>query len=235
MKKGLGALALTLVILGALDRDAAARVTIDRVVLDFGPGATKSQDLILHNDGDQREYVLVGPREIVGPGTPSAHAETSPDPGQLGLLVTPRKLVLDPGQRRVVRVVTVGPRPARDRIYRLHVRPVVGAIDSDAPVALKVLLAYDVLVIVRPDEAVARPHVERRGRTLVFTNDGNTNALASPEPQCDERGGACVVPQAVRVYAGSTQEVQLPHEGPATYTFTWLDQRDEVVVEPGGE
>jgi len=48
--------------------------------------------------------VSVAPTEIVNPGRPDERRVAHPDPRQLGLLVSPNRLVLGPGEREIVRL-----------------------------------------------------------------------------------------------------------------------------------
>ena len=126
----------------------------------------------------------------------------NPDPAALGLLVTPQKMILEPGERRLVRIAAIAPRGAAERIYRVTVKPVIGDV-SAASTALKILVGYDVLVIVRPSVMTGIVTGVRTGSRLDLTNAGTTNVELYDGKQCDVRGTACTTLPARRLYAGA--------------------------------
>ncbi|MCA9515343.1 MAG: fimbria/pilus periplasmic chaperone, partial [Myxococcales bacterium] len=211
---------------------ARAGIALDRVIVDFRAGGEIAQDIVVTNTGDDRQYVLVEPREIVEPGTPNEHEEVKKDPNELGLLVTPNRLVLDPGQRKIVRLVVVTKDRRKERIYRVRVRPVEAPNRGDEKegAQVRILVAYDALVMVRPPGAEARVVSERRGDTITFQNAGTTNALLTGEPQCDASGKACAPPEAARLYAGTIKKVTVKHPTAVTYRVQWMDESEVVTI-----
>ena len=198
-------------------RPALADMSLSQVIVDLGPDQPPRDDIEVGNTGRERLYVVVEPAEIVSPGQPDEHREQRRDPEQLGLLATPNRLILEPGQRKLVRIVALAPRGERDRIYRVVIKPVVGELAAQQS-ALKILVGYDVLVIVRPKKPIDGVTGARSGRTLTIRNAGNTNAEIFEGRQCDETGKNCAELQAKRLYAGASWEQILPRDAPASYT-----------------
>jgi P pilus assembly chaperone PapD len=109
--------------------------------------------------------------------TPSAEVNTSASPGhpadtnakkapqtpltpqQSGLLVSPTKLVLPPGAKRLIRVQLLQPPGAVERRYTILVKPVEGdpislkSSRDDVRAAVRVVVAYGVVVIIPPASA----------------------------------------------------------------------------------
>src|SRR5690606_7703486 len=111
----------------------------------------------------------VQPAEIVAAGTPDEQRIDVRDPAERGLLVSPNRLVLEPGQRQLVRFALLS-RPAdRDRVYRVTITPVVGDIVANET-ALKIMVGYDILAIAQPARPAAELRATRDGRNLTITN-----------------------------------------------------------------
>ena len=58
-------------------------------------------------------------------------------------------MIHEPGQRKLIRLAVIGLRPARERVYRVTVKPVTGEL-SASETGLKLLVGYDVLVLFSP-------------------------------------------------------------------------------------
>jgi P pilus assembly chaperone PapD len=212
-------MATVLMIVGALGPAAAARADmgLSKVVVDFTSAGPSRDDIEVVNGGEEILYVSVEPAEIVNRGSADERRVTTPNPRELGLLTSPNRLVLGPGERKVVRLSLLERPAARDRIYRVTIKPVVGELVARQS-ALKLVVGYDVLVIARPHDAQPRLEVARHGKTLAFRNAGNTNALLFNGRQCeDEVDTACADLPSRRLYAGNTWEVELPAIGQVRY------------------
>ena len=210
----LPALALAL----ALDLGATARaeMILSQVIVDLLPGKPAREDIEVWNDGDERMYVLAEPSEIRGAGTPAETRVAVTDPEQAGLLVSPLRLVLEPGERRTIRVAAIGARPASDRVYRVTIKPVAGQVTAEAS-ALKVFVGYDTLVLVRPTQITGDVAGTRSGRTLTLRNSGNTAQELFDGQQCDAAGGDCQDLPSKRLYPGATWDIPLPFDTPVRY------------------
>jgi len=136
----------------ALGFGAAARaeMVLSQVIVDLLPGKPPRDDIEVWNDSSERMYVLAEPFEILAPGTPSEQRVAVTEPEQAGLLVSPLRLVLEPGEKRTIRIAAIGARPASDRVYRVTIKPVAGTVSAETT-ALKVFVGYDTLVLVRPE------------------------------------------------------------------------------------
>ena len=196
---------------------AQAEMVLSQVIVDLTPDKPPRDDIEVWNDGPERIYVAADPFEIVHPGTPGEQrVPAATDPEQAGLLVAPQRLVLEPGERRVIRVALVGARPASDRVYRVAIKPVAGPVSANET-ALKLLVGYDALVLVRPAEFTGDVTGERHGKTLTLTNAGNTAQELFAGRQCDPSGTACSDLPAKRLYSGAVWQQTLPFDTPVNY------------------
>lgn len=205
----------TLAALG-LATAAHAELVLSQVVVDLAPGKPAREDIEVFNSGEERMYVSVQPFAIVHPGMPDQQREPAVDPDQSGILVTPQKLVLEPGERRLIRIAATQPRPQTDRVYRVTIKPVAGDVSASSS-ALKVFVGYDTLVIYRPEVIAGAVDGQRAAGELVLTNRSNTAQELFEGKQCDAAGANCQELVARRLYPGGTLSQALPYDTPVTY------------------
>lgn len=219
--------ALALAAASLLAAPAHAGLMLSKVILDLGPEVAPRDDIELWNDGAERLYVVAEPSEIVDAGLPTEQRRTSGDPAVTGLLVTPQKLILEPGEHKLVRIAAIAARPARDRVYRVTIKPVAGPVSADRS-ALKLFVGYDALVLVRPDTLRSEVTGTRKGGQLTIHNGGNTNVELAQGRQCDPTGKDCRDLPANRLYPGADWTITLPFATPVTYR-TWTGRNEEAV------
>lgn len=188
---------------------ASAELSLSQLVVELKPAAARTADVEIYNDSDDRSFVSVEPREILAAGQAGESAIRSPDPEKLGLLVSPARLVIEPHQRRRMRIAAIGAVPPRERVYRVTVKPVTGDVTS-ADSGLKLLIGYDLLVLVRP--AASKPEVEahRTDRSLTIVNRGKASVELADGKQCEAPGGQCRALPSKRLYAGASWDQTLP-------------------------
>lgn len=204
--------------LAAAYTPAGAEMVLSEVVVDFLPGKPLREDIEVWNSSGERMYVSVEPAQIVDPGTPLERRLALTPAGDNGLIVSPQRMVLEPGERRLVRIAAVGSRPAEDAIYRLMIRPVAGAVTAETD-ALKVFVGYDALVLVRPGQITDDIRSERGPRRLRLRNAGNTAQEVFDGVQCDATGDDCRKLPAKRLYPNGEWDQTLPFDTPVTYKF----------------
>lgn len=211
--------ALMLIGAGFTSSAARAELVLSQVIVDLQPEKPAHDDIEVLNSGDERMYVVAEPAEIASPGLPGEQRVSNPDPELLGLLVTPQRMVLEPGERKIIRISALKPRGTTERVYRVVIKPVAGAIAAETT-AIKVLVGYDVLVLYRPDKIVGQLNGTRAGRSLTIRNDSNTAYELYDGSQCDPAGDHCRALGTNRLYPGATWEQTLPYETPVNYRAT---------------
>jgi P pilus assembly chaperone PapD len=184
---------------------ARAELVLSQLILDLEPARNTRGDVEIWNNGRDVVYVAVEPREILRPGTPLETGLVNPDPEQLGLLVSPARMILDPGQRKRLRIASISKPAYKERVYRVTVKPVVGQLSSDHA-GLKILVGYDLLVLVRPTST--RPSVVgiRAGDHLIVRNDGNISVELMDGKACDAAKKVCEPLAGGRIYAGAEKK-----------------------------
>ena len=118
----------------------------------------------------------------------------------------------------MVRVAALGGRAATDKVYRVAIKPVAGELSATAT-ALKVLVGYDALVLLRPAAIAGEVTAVRHGRRLTFHNGSNTAQEIYDGEQC-VAGQTCARLPAKRVYAGAEWTLDLPGDAPVTFTLS---------------
>ena len=201
-----------------LPSPARADLVLSELVVELQPNKHMREDLEVWNDSPERSFVAIEPREIINPGSPTQSARQDPDPEKLGLLVGPSRMILEPGQRKLVRIASLSSGSDREHVYRVTVKPVVGGIESEDS-GLKVLVGYDVLVLVRPAQAAANVSASRNGRSLTFRNSGNVSVELVNGRQCKAQQAQCTELPGKRLYPGASWSIDLQSDSPAEYTL----------------
>lgn len=187
----------------------SAELAVSQLIVELKPGASRAADIEIYNDSAERSFVSVEPREIIDAGLDSEKPLLSPDPEKLGLLVSPTRLVIEPHQRRRLRIAAIGPVPDEERIYRVTVKPVAGEVIG-AQSGLKLLVGYDLLVLVRPPSQKPKVEISRVGHVLTIANRGNASIELAEGKLCDGNGNQCQQLPSKRLYAGASWEQSLP-------------------------
>jgi P pilus assembly chaperone PapD len=195
---------------------AHAELVLSELIVDLQPGKQIREDVEVWNNSPERSFVAIEPREIVDASLPTQKIHLDPDPEKLGLLVSPSRMILEPGQRKLLRIASISGSADREHVYRVTVKPVVGGIKSDDS-GLKIVVGYDVLVLVRPAQPLANVTASRTGRTLSFTNMGNVSVEVIDGRQCSARHEQCTQLPGKRLYPGASWTVDLPTDQPAEY------------------
>jgi P pilus assembly chaperone PapD len=202
------ALKLLMAVLLFVPATARAGLVLSQMIVDLQPGKASRQDIEVWNNSPDSAYVAVEPSEILHPGSKSETRRQDPNPESLGLLVSPARLVLEPGQRKLVRLASIAPASDRERIYRVTIKPMVGAIASDQS-GLKILVGYDVLVLARPAQPRAEVVGTRSGDTMTFRNSGNVSVELIEGRQCVSASKVCSELAGKRLYPGVEWSLQL--------------------------
>lgn len=190
-------------------------------------GAHKLTNITVKNPSDHTEYVQVTPSIIKNIDTKhQSYINFDPKtqtPEQFGLVVTPRKLVLNPGQTRKIRVVSLHPNLQRDEYYSIDVAPVSGVLESfnneknHVETAVNIVVAYRPMVVVVPNNAQPKLTYQRDGKALTVTNTGNSYARLHFARQCNAQGKDCKDFNLGPVYVGQKKTFSLPYNAPVEF------------------
>lgn len=209
---------------------AHANMLIDRSVVVFKPGDPARQDVTVINAGKEPLYVQVQILEVQQPGTPQEKRVPVTSPDEMTMLVTPTRLVVEPGGRRPLRLVNLKPDSTVERVYRVNVSPVVGKLEMESTsnaMAVKVVVGYQLLVLTSPKSPEDGLEVKRTGKAAVLRNTGNTNILLFSGQQCPAAGAPeadCKSLPDNRLYPGNEWTIELPFDQPFEYQMTVLER-----------
>ncbi len=197
---------------------AKAEFMLSSAILEFTPDSPRQKDIEAISVSAADDYLVAEIYEIISAGSASEERVLIDDATKSGLLVTPNKTVLAGNSRKVIRFVSLKEPEDKEHIYRVVVKPVINDVEHDDKIGLKILVGYEVLVIVRPKNLNISYKAERKNNKLTVTNSGNSNILLQSGRQCS--GNECKSPPVTRVYAGTTANIELPLDTPVTY-FIW--------------
>lgn len=199
---------------------AFSQITVNRSVIEFSAEGLV-QDIEVMNTGEFKIYLDMKVAEIVNPESENATRVSLDDPRTAAVLVSPRQLLVAPGQRKRLRVIFRDEPGDSDRVFRLTVSPYTGKAKIEAAgggkksSAIKVLVGYDLLLMLRPAKLQPKVDVVRTADFIEFTNNGNTNVLLRKITQCDTAADDCIDMQPNRLYVGETYRIELPKRGDA--------------------
>jgi P pilus assembly chaperone PapD len=193
---------------------AFAKLSLNNVIVDIPGTGERFRDIEATNTGEDTLYLDVTVREVLQPGEASEQRRPVNLAEDRSLIVTPNKTVLPPGARRLIRFMAMGAAPGRERVYRVSVTPVIAGVEAKQT-ALKILVAYDVLVLVRPAVLSASGlKVQRSGATLKVENAGENSVFLQDIRQCapGTEQSPCPSLTSKRLYPGNSWSYALPHD-----------------------
>ncbi len=213
---------------------AAIRVSTLRV--DFSADGNRYQDVFVQNMGDEIAYINISLFKRTDP----AHdvnkiiSDEGGDPKLFGLVATPSKMALDPGQTKRIRLLNLtNGQNQTDLVYGLSVLPVAPPIERAPSAAnlnnagqVTIISAYIIGVYILPKNPVVNLNLKRAGNILTISNTGNTNAFLD---QCTQAPSTPVSAKTnntcpdLRIYGQSSKTITLPAAAPVSYRASYLN------------
>jgi len=202
---------------------ALADMYVDRSIVIFEPGGQSRQDVKVTNTGDDTLYVKIDVLRVENPGSDIEKRVKITDPNDLKLVATPSKMAIPAGGQKLERIVNLQAKNATERVYRINVTPIVPPL-QDKTSQLRIVVAYQILAIVQPDDPHSRLVAQRDGKKISFSNSGNTNILLSEGKQCSPTDKQeCQDLASRRLYAGNSWQLDLPYDAPVTFSVRSFD------------
>ena len=197
---------------------ANAQLAVDRIIVDITADEPPREDVRLSNISETETiYIQVDVLSVKNPGTDEEERKIVDDPAKIGLIASPTKLIIPPQNSQLVRLVSLLPSDGKDQIFRVNFTPVSGEFAAKET-AVQFMVGYQVLVIIRPDDAKAKLVSKRNGDTLTISNLGNTNVYLESGKQCDtEEKVNCTPLTENRLYSGNNWKIDLPSKGPVAF------------------
>ena len=196
-----------------------AQFTLSNSILHFESGKPDRQDVEIENVSDETVYLAVTPYLVREPGSSQESRDKIEDPAVGGLLVTPNKLAIQPGGRKLIRIASLASDRETEGVYRVEIAPVTNKLVAEQT-GVKVLIGYEVLVLVQPKDVVTDIKPQRMNGQLSLTNAGNINVFLREGRNCpgtDFDDNQCVALADKRLYPGMTHTWALPFDGGIRY------------------
>lgn len=192
-----------------------ASMLLDRMIVYFEPDKQPREDIRVSNVGNENLFFQTEVYKVVNPGAEDEERVRETNPDEMTLLATPQKSVITPNGRRTVRLVNLETPKDEEAVYRITFRPVTGDVVANQN-AIQLLVAYQALIFIRPENPVYDVVAEREGSKVTFTNMGNSNVMLRNGEQCKTTGkdSDCVeITAGGRIYAGQSLTIDLPGKG----------------------
>ena len=194
-----------------------ANISLNKVILNFLPGGPNVDDISVTNISDMTLKINTQVIKIVNPKDEFKRVKLK-NPLTAGIIASPKSLILEPKQTGKVRVVVMKPAISEDNIYYISVIPKIHQTKEEKQtkniernMAIKILVGYEALVIVRPTIVNNSVTISRNGNQLKFENNGKTNVLIHRINQCDAQGKNCRNLVSNRLYSKEKWTLKLPY------------------------
>ena len=224
---------LTAALLGVVLLPGAAwsGMALDRSIVHLNPGDPESVDVAVSNNGEEPLYIDTEIIEVLDAGSMQEERVLVGGTMDVPMLVSPIKLVIPPGQRRLLPIVNMAGFGPQERVFRVTATPVAPPAVAEHS-GIRILVGYQVLVIVAPEHPEPKLEAHREGRSLVFDNVGNVNFMLHSGLQCppgvkpDEHAQGCTNFEGTRMYPGNSWVLETPYETPVQFTVTTGEQNE---------
>jgi hypothetical protein len=214
----------------AIPCTALAGIEVDPIIKIFEPKDPLETIITVTNADPKLSFVTVQAREVMAPGEEDEKLRLDPDPASMGILVTPLRLAMEPGERRGLRLLAVNPAGPTDRVWRTKIAPAAGKVKSQQS-GVAFLIAYDALIIQRAVNPVVTITGKRDDKSLTLANSGNSFGLISEVNHCLADKPCVKLPFSKRLYGGKTYVVPLPEEkGRIEVTVVGLNAKKDVLI-----
>lgn len=202
-----------------------AAMVIDRAVVTFQADGSPREDVLVSNPDQEPLFIDVEVLTVSHPGTGVEEREVVKDPETIGLIATPRRLMVPPGGQRVVRLVNLNGHGDKERVYRVNLNPVSGPVESEQ-MGVRIMVGYQLLVFVEPHDVEVKLEGQRDGTELTLFNAGNVNVRVHHGEQCPPAPtpGECRELNGKRLYPGNTIVLDLPYDAPVTFSVSAADK-----------
>ncbi|MGI9278443.1 MAG: fimbrial biogenesis chaperone [Endozoicomonas sp.] len=203
--------AVLVILLGLFSQSTLANMSLDRMIVYFNPGKTPRQDIVVTNPDRENLYLQTEVYKVVNPGTEKEERIRITDPALLKLLATPQRAILPPNSRKTIRLVSLETPKDKESVYRVTFKPVTGDLQAKQN-AIKILVAYQALVFIRPNKPEYNVAAQAAKETITFTNSGNINVVLRNGQYCTSgQSESCTsLATGSRIYAGESWSMKLP-------------------------
>ncbi|MRI34070.1 hypothetical protein EOPP23_13830 [Endozoicomonas sp. OPT23] len=195
-----------------------ADMSLDRSIVYFDKKGWKRQDVQVSNLSNETMYLQTEVFRVVNPGKKDEAKIPATTPEEMKLMATPHKSSIKAQGMRAVRLFNRENNLKEEKVYRVLFRPVVGPQKNQEQV-VKILVAYEILVFVRPTQPIFKVEGTIKDKKLELTNTGNSSVLLRRGQQCITKDNCKSVWKSKRLYRGQTWNVDLAGEGEVKFAL----------------
>ncbi|WP_444883872.1 fimbria/pilus periplasmic chaperone [Microbulbifer sp. PSTR4-B] len=196
-----------------LGQPALAAMSLDKIIFYLDDAPNARDDVVITNPDKETLYVQTEIFRVDNPGLDNEERIRVINPDEFRLLVSPAKAILAPGERKRFRLMALDRDLKEEKVYRVTFKPVVGEVKSEQT-ALKILVAYQALVFVQPEDGSYQLELQADGSQRYLKNIGNINVEVVEARHCPSEGECQKLDISGRLYSGTSLTLEdLPTEG----------------------
>ena len=153
--------------------------------------------------------------KVHNPGTDQEEHLPITNVDDMTLVANPGKTLIPPGQEKQILIFSTVVPTDQEQVFRVTFSPVIPESVASGS-GVRVVIAYQALVFLRPENAQIIVNGERQGTTLTLTNTGTKNAELRGGQHCEDETAkaesepVCIPLPSVRLYAGQSLDIELP-------------------------
>ena len=184
-----------------LAQPVLAAMSLDKIIVYLDDLPNAREDIVVSNPDQETLYLQTEIYRVDNPGLPTEKRVRVINPDEFRLLVSPSRAVIPAGENKRFRLMPLDRNLEKEQVYRVTFKPVVGELKSEKN-ALKILVAYQVLVFVQPEGGEFQVSLERQDAQLTLANHGNVNAEVVTMEYCQAQECKPMETRG-RIYAGA--------------------------------
>jgi P pilus assembly chaperone PapD len=224
LKKHINQYQIIIAIIGVIILNSAhAEMLLDNSIIVIDE-SNQRQDISVKNTSEiENLYVNVELYKVEFPGTKDENLIKVEGDIKRNFIVTPTKLVVPPGDRKLVRFLNISGLADIESVYRVNFTPVskpqevnydpIKIDGKEIRTGVQVVIAYQVLVLVSPKDPKVDLSVTREGQIVTLKNQGTTNVLLFDGKQCHPvNTSECQDLTSFRIYPENTKSLELPYD-----------------------
>lgn len=188
---------------------AFAAMSLDKIIVYLNDQPNSREDIVVTNPDKETLYLQTEIYRVDNPGLADEQRVRVVDPKEFKLLVSPAKAIVNPGERKRFRLMSLERDLDTEKVYRLTIKPVVGDIKSDRS-ALKILVAYQALIFIEPEGGKYQLGLQQGDQGWEIRNTGNINAEIIRVKHCLSKVDCTELKTSGRVYAGAALQIDQP-------------------------
>jgi len=190
---------IAIFLLCLITQPVMAAMSLDKIIVYLDDQPNAREDIVVSNPDQEALYLQTEIYRVDRPGLEGEQRIRVINPDEFKLLVSPSRAVIPAGEEKRFRIMPLDRDLEKEQVYRVTFKPVVGEIKSEKN-ALKILIAYQVLIFVQPRNGEYRLALERKGAQLSLVNHGNINAEVVQMEYCQQQECKAMTTRG-RIYA----------------------------------